>query len=50
MSEIYKRGRIKALREIPGVGEALAVKIEEIIQTGNLNYYEEIKRKIRKGI
>ncbi len=43
--EIYKRGGIKALREVPGVGEAIAEKIEEIIQTGKLTYYEELRRK-----
>ena len=46
LAEIYKRGGIKALREVPGVGEAIAEKIEEIIQTGKLNYYEELKREI----
>jgi DNA polymerase (family 10) len=45
LAEIYKRGGIKALREIPGVGEAIAEKIEEIIQTGKLTYYEELRRK-----
>lgn len=44
--EIYKRGGIKALREVPGVGEAIAEKIEEIIQTGKLTYYEELRKKI----
>ncbi|MFQ5539776.1 MAG: helix-hairpin-helix domain-containing protein, partial [Candidatus Binatia bacterium] len=46
LSEIYRRGGIKALRQIPGVGEAIAEKIEEIIQTGKLKYYEELKREI----
>lgn len=45
LAEIYRRGGIKALREIPGVGEAIAEKIEEIIQTGKLTYYEELRRK-----
>jgi len=45
LPEIYKRGGIKALREVPGVGEAIAEKIEEIIQTGKLTYYEELRRK-----
>ena len=45
LAEIYKRGGIKALREVPGVGEAIAEKIEEIIQTGKLTYYEELRRK-----
>ncbi|HEV8341623.1 MAG TPA: DNA polymerase/3'-5' exonuclease PolX [Candidatus Binatia bacterium] len=44
VSEIYKRGGSKALREIPGVGAAIAEKIEEIIQSGKLKYHEELKR------
>jgi DNA polymerase (family 10) len=46
LTEIYRRGGIKALRRIPGVGEAIAEKIEEIIQTDKLKYYEELKREI----
>lgn len=45
-SDIYKRGGIKELMEIPGVGEAIAEKIEEMVLTGKLGYYEKLKRKI----
>ncbi len=45
VTEIYQRGGVKALREIPGVGEAIAEKIGEIIQTGRLQYYEDLKIK-----
>ena len=44
VAELYKRGGIKELRNIPGVGQAIAEKIEEIIQTGKLKYYEELKK------
>ena len=44
VTEIYQRGGLKALREIPGVGEAIGEKIEEIIKTGKLRYYEQLKR------
>ncbi len=44
--EVYKRGGVKSLREIPGVGQAIAEKIEEIIRTGKLRYYEELKREV----
>lgn len=44
VAEIYKRDGIKGLRNIPGVGQAISEKIEEIIQTGKLKYYEELKR------
>jgi DNA polymerase (family 10) len=31
------------LREIPGVGEAIAKKITELVTTGHLGYYEKLK-------
>ncbi|MBI4529099.1 MAG: DNA polymerase/3'-5' exonuclease PolX [Deltaproteobacteria bacterium] len=43
VSEIYNRGGLKALCEIPGVGKAIAEKIEEIIKTGKLTYHEELR-------
>jgi len=46
VTEIYQRGEVKALRTIPGVGQAIAEKIEEIIKTGKLRYYEELKREV----
>lgn len=42
---IFQRGGRKALKEIPRVGEAIAEKIEEIITTGKLGYYDELVRK-----
>jgi DNA polymerase (family 10) len=43
VAEIYKRGGIKGLKEIPGIGEGIAKYIEEIINTGHSKYYEELK-------
>ncbi len=43
---IYKRGGIKALLEIPGVGESIAEKIEEMLKTDRLRYYEHLKGKV----
>ena len=45
VEEIYKRGGLKALMEIPGVGESIALKIEEYLKTGKIKYYEEFKKK-----
>ena len=33
------------LMDLPGIGEAIAKKITEIIDTGTLRYYEELKQK-----
>lgn len=34
------------LYDLPGVGEAIAKKIEEIVETGKLAYHEELKAKL----
>src|SRR3989338_7147272 len=43
IEKIYEEDR---LNEIPGVGENIAKKIFELIKTGRLRYYEELKRKM----
>lgn len=45
VAEIYKKGGIKALEEIPGIGASIAEKIEELLKTGHSRYYEELKKK-----
>jgi len=34
------------LQDIPGIGEALAKKIKEIVETGKLEYFEKLKKEI----
>jgi DNA polymerase (family 10) len=38
------------LREIPGVGEAIAKKITELVTTGRLRYYDELRAEFPDGI
>jgi DNA polymerase (family X) len=45
VEDIYQRGGVKALTEIPGIGESIAEKIEELIKTRKLEYYENLKQK-----
>ncbi len=45
VEDIYAKGGIKALKQIPGVGESIAEKIEVLIKTGKLEYYEELSKK-----
>ena len=47
IEDIYSEGK---LREIPGIGEALAKKIGEIIETGRLEYLERLKREVPEGV
>jgi DNA polymerase (family 10) len=38
------------LKEIPGVGEAIAKKLNELVATGRLEYYEKLKAEFPPGI
>jgi len=41
---IYKKGGIKALMEIGGIGRGLAKKIEEFIKTGKIKEHEKLRK------
>jgi DNA polymerase (family 10) len=40
----------KKLQELPGIGESLAEKISTLVQTGSLDYYEDLKAKTPTGL
>jgi DNA polymerase (family X) len=44
--DIYGKGGVKGLEKIPGIGRSIAKKIEEYLQTGEIRYYQELKKKI----
>jgi DNA polymerase (family 10) len=44
VSQIYASGGVKALKEIPGVGQSIAEIIEELIKTGRSTEYEKLKK------
>jgi DNA polymerase (family X) len=46
VEDIYNQGGLKALKSIPGVGESIALKIEEYLNTGKIQYYEEFREKL----
>src|SRR3989339_936817 len=46
VGDIYKKGGVKALMEIPGVGKAIADHIEEYLKTGRIKHYEAQKKKL----
>ena len=47
IKDIYTNGR---LPNIPGIGEGIARKISELIQTGKLAEYETIKKSVPSGL
>lgn len=46
IEDIYRQGGLKALKAIPGIGESIALKIEEYLKTGKIEYYEEFRRQL----
>lgn len=46
LHDIYARGGLGALEKVPGVGVSIAEKIEELLKTGRLKYYEGLKKKM----
>ncbi|MFI5397489.1 MAG: DNA polymerase/3'-5' exonuclease PolX [Candidatus Binatia bacterium] len=45
LTEVYRRGGLKAICEVPGVGKGIGEKIAVLIETGTLPYYEELRQK-----
>ncbi|MCX6079855.1 MAG: DNA polymerase/3'-5' exonuclease PolX [Chloroflexi bacterium] len=46
-NEFWKEGK---LREIPGVGKAIAEKIDELLLTGQLQFLEKLKQDVPPGL
>ncbi len=46
VEDLYSKGGLKGLKGIPGVGESIALKIEEYLKTGKIQYYEDFKKKL----
>jgi DNA polymerase (family 10) len=44
IKSVYKKGGIKLLEEIPGVGEGIGKKIIEFLKTGKVKEYERLKK------
>ena len=45
IADIYRRGGIKAVEDIPGVGKSIAEKVVTLLDTGRLPYYDELHKK-----
>jgi len=47
LTTLWEQGR---LEEIPGVGKAIAGKVDEMLHTGRLEFYERLKSEIPDGV
>ena len=45
VEEVYATQGLKGLMQIPSVGKAIALKIEEYLTTGKIQYLDELKSK-----
>jgi DNA polymerase (family 10) len=48
--DIQTVARENKLSEVPGIGKGLAEKIDQYIRTGQMTYYEELKKTIPDGL
>ena len=46
VSDIYKKGGLKSILEISGIGQSIAEKIEQYIKTGHIKEYEKLKKEV----
>jgi len=47
VSDVWREGK---LTEIPGIGATLADKIEELLTTGDLDFYQRLKKEVPPGV
>ena len=47
LADIWRAGQ---LEELPGVGEAIAKKIDELLRTGHLHYYDQLQAQVPPGV
>jgi len=47
LEDLQREGRLK---EIPGVGEAIAAKIDELLTTGKMEFYERLADEVPPGL
>lgn len=43
--DVYKEEGVKGIEAIPKIGKNIALKIEELLKTGKLRYYSELKKR-----
>lgn len=46
VEDIYKKGGLKALENIPSVGTGIAERVEEFIKTGRIKDYNKLKKEL----
>ncbi|MFZ5814726.1 MAG: PHP domain-containing protein [Bacillota bacterium] len=50
LDEVEELARQRRLTSVPGIGKAIAAKIEELVTTGRMEYLEELRRAVPPGV
>ncbi len=50
LGSTYKKGGIKALESVPGIGKGIAEHIEELIRTGKLKTHDQLIKKFPRSL
>jgi DNA polymerase (family 10) len=50
LSDLYRDGGPAALHEVKGIGKEIAKKIESLLNTGALEFYERLKAEVPDGV
>lgn len=48
--EMLGKGGLEALRELPGIGEAISRKIADLVATGSFKLWDEVRREIPESV
>ncbi len=49
-ADLRKLVEAKGLGEVPGIGEALEQKITQLVTTGRMDYYEDLRKEVPGGV
>ena len=46
LAEVYQKGGVKALCDIPGIGKSMAEKLRELVTTGRCALHEDYRQRL----
>jgi len=50
LSELLEQGGVGALRELPGIGEAISKKISDLLLNGSFKLWDEVRREVPESV
>ncbi|QQS45657.1 MAG: hypothetical protein IPM66_17220 [Acidobacteriota bacterium] len=50
LAGLLEKGDVGALRELPGIGEAISKKIADLLRTGSFKLWDEVRRELPESV